>query len=224
MTGRLMPLAVAIMCSGCGANARYAADCAWPAHDGRRLELQRAADVRHLADDAQTAEDIAIRHADVTIGKAGRDVGSYREQREACKATLFAQVSDQHGVSVDDVARAVGRRRAWLDVMVILAFAAIYIAVAYQVAARVLRGALADSVVLATGTAVLTSMALAGAGVLAGDVWSMLIESIRVGNGHMSYRVARVPWRNHPWPIFVTGAALFLVIAAVRWKRESKTA
>jgi hypothetical protein len=40
----------------------------------------------------------------------------------------------------------------------------------------------------------------------------------------MSYRVSRVPWRNHPWPIFVMGAALFLVVAAIRWERQSKTA
>jgi hypothetical protein len=224
MTGRVTLLVVAVVFSGCGANARYAADCAWPSHEERRLVLQRPADARHLADDAQTAEDIAIRHADHTVGTAGRDVMSYRDTREACKAALFARVGSRHGVSADDVAQAVGRRRVWLDVMVGLAFAAIYVVVAHYVAGRLFRGALADSVVLATGMAMVTSVALAGVGVLAGDVWSMLIESIRVGNGHMSYRVSRVPWRNHPWPIFVMGAALFLVVAAIRWERQSKTA
>ena len=224
MTERILLLVIAVVCSACGANARFAADCAWPTHEERRLVLERPADARHLTDDAQTAEDIAIRHADLTVGTAGRDVLSYRGRREACKATLFARVGEQHGISVDDVARAVGRRRMWLDVMVVLVFAAIYVVVAHLVAGRLFRGALADSVVLATGTAMVTSLALAAVGVLAGDVWSMLIESVRVGNGHMSYRVERVPWRNHQWPIFATAAAVFLVVAAARWKRESKTA
>ena len=68
MTGRLMPLCLATALSGCGANARYAADCGWPSHEDRRLVLRSAVDARHLADDAQTAEDIAIRHADLTVG------------------------------------------------------------------------------------------------------------------------------------------------------------
>jgi hypothetical protein len=108
--------------------------------------------------------------------------------------------------------------------MVVLVFAALYVVVAHHVAGRLFRGALADSLVLAAGVAIVTSMALAAVGVLAGDVWSMLIESIRVGNGHMSYRVERVPWRNHRWPIFVTAATVFLVVTATRWKRGSQTA
>jgi hypothetical protein len=52
--------------------------------------------------------------------------------------------------------------------MVGLAFAAIYVVVAHYVAGRLFRGALADSVVLATGMAMVTSVALAGVGVLVG--------------------------------------------------------
>jgi hypothetical protein len=83
----------------------------------------------------------------------------YRDRREACKAALFARVGEQHGVSVDEVSHAVERRRIWLDVMVVLVFAALYVVVAHHVAGRLFRGALADSLVLAAGVAIVTSMA-----------------------------------------------------------------
>ena len=210
--------------AGCGANAPYAADCAWPPHERRPLSIVTSADARHLADDAQIAEDIAIRHADLVEGTAGREPGRYRQVRETCKAALFAQVSDQHAVSRDEVARAVAHRRSWLDAAVMLAFAAIYGLIARVVAQRLFRGAMADSLALSVAITLVTALALSFVGVLAGGVWSGLIESLRVGNGHISYRVERVPWRQYPVPLFISGVALFMCVAATTWKAQRRSA
>jgi hypothetical protein len=222
MAVRLLIVAASIVVTGCGANARYAHDCSWPStHQTQPLNLDHTADLRHLSDDAQVAEDVAIRHADLTEGTGSRrrNVERYRDRREACKAALFAIVSRQHNVPIAEVEQAVGRRRMWLDALVMLSFAAIYVLVAYQIAARLFRGALADSAALAIGMSLAVAVALGVIGVLAGDVWAGLIESIRVGNGHMSYRVERVPWRQHPIQLFACGTALFIAVAGVRWKR-----
>ena len=213
---------LSIVLAGCGANARYANDCRWPAtHEPRPLNLDNTTDLRHLSDDAQLAEDVAIRHADVTegTGSGRRNVQRYRDRREACKASLFAIVSGQHGVPIADVGQAVARRRVWLDALVMLSFAAIYVLVAHQIAARLFRGALADSATLALGMTLAVAVAVSVIGVLAGEVWAMLVESIRVGNGHMSYRVERVPWRQYPMQLFACGAVLFITVAAMRWRQ-----
>ena len=226
MVGGLLIVAASIAMAACGANARFARDCAWPStHEPRPLDLQNSADLRHLSDDAQVAEDVAIRHADDTNGRepGRRDVPSYQERREACKALLFAIVSRQHGVSVADVAEAVGRRRLWLDALVMLSFAAIYLLVAWEIAARLFRGALGESTALAFGMTLAVAGAFGVIGALAGEVWSMLIESIRVGNGHMSYRVERVPWRQFRVQLFAAAAVLFLAMAAIRWRQQVRS-
>jgi hypothetical protein len=211
---------------GCGANARYAPDCSWASHDSRRLNLSVASDVRHLSDDAQMAEDVAIRHADLGQARAlhSTNPGPYRHRREACKAQLFATIASHHGVPVDAVTAAVARRRTWLDAIVMLGFAVIYLAVAQQVAQRLLGGALADSRVLAAAVSLAAAGAFALVGLFAGEVWSAAIESIRVGNGHMSYRVERIPWRQYPIPLFIAGVALFMLVAATTWNAQRRSA
>jgi hypothetical protein len=219
----ILPLAMCML-TACGGNQRYAADCTWPPHETRQLRETDAADARHLSDDAQTAEDVAIRHADLGQARALHSVnpGPYRERRDACKAQLFAAISRQHGVAVDAVAGAVGRRRLWLDAVVMLAFGGIYLVVARRVARLMFRGALADSVVLATVTSLAAAGAFALIGVLAGDAWSMLFEGLRVGNGHMSYRVERVPWRQHPAELFAIGVVTFVLVAVVTWHEQRR--
>ncbi|MDO8679532.1 MAG: hypothetical protein Q7R30_13335 [Acidobacteriota bacterium] len=44
---------------------------------------------------------------------------------------------------------------------------------------------------------VLVSIGLAVAVVIVGQVWAAIVEMIRIGNGHMSYRAFRIPWSHH---------------------------
>ena len=210
------------LAAGCAANAPLASECRWlPEHPRAALDLRDRGDRRHLSDDAQVAEDIAIRYADVTggTGSARKDVPAYRTRRETCKASLFATIADQHGVAVESVGSAVVQRRVWLDALVMIGFAMLYAAMARQVAGRMFQGAIGDSRPLALAMTIVVAIVFAAIGLLAGEVWTMLIEAIRLGNGHGSYRVDRVPWRQYPVPIFVAGVVVFLVAAISKWKQ-----
>ena len=215
----------ACLATACATNAPFAAECRWlPDHSRAALDLRDRGERRHLSDDAQVAEDIAIRHADITGGtdSARRDVPLYRMRREACKASLFATIADQHGLSVENVASAVAQRRVWLDALVMIAFAIPYAALARHAAGRIFQSAIGDSRVLASAMTVVVAVVFAAIGLFAGEVWTGLIESIRLGNGHVSYRVDRVPWRQYPLPIFVAGVVVFLVAAISQWKRTRR--
>jgi len=59
-----------------------------------------------------------------------------------------------------------------------------------------------------------TSVVASVVGVLLGEVWSDLMENIRLGNGHLSYRLERIPWSHHRLGMFVGGVVLFWLLAA----------
>ncbi|HEX6214296.1 MAG TPA: hypothetical protein VFZ38_05725 [Vicinamibacterales bacterium] len=219
---KIMVVLWASLVAGCAANAPLAPECRWlPNHPRAAIDLRDRDELRHLSDDAQVAEDIAIRHADITggTGSGRRDVPLYRTRRETCKTSLFATIADQHGVSVENVASAVAQRRVWLDALVMIGFAMLYAALARQVAGRIFQGALGDSHALAASMTIVVAVVFAGIGLFAGDVWTGLIESIRLSNGHVSYRADRVPWRQYPVPIFFAGVVVFLAAAISKWKQ-----
>jgi hypothetical protein len=47
-----------------------------------------------------------------------------------------------------------------------------------------------------------------------GDMWSSLLETWRVGNGHMSYRGVRLPWARYRMPIYTAAAVIFWLASA----------
>jgi hypothetical protein len=51
-----------------------------------------------------------------------------------------------------------------------------------------------------------------------GQQWSTLVENVRVGTGHLSYRVNRLPWARHQMSFFVLCVVLFWGVAVV-WFR-----
>ena len=53
---------------------------------------------------------------------------------------------------------------------------------------------------------------------LLGDNWSIVAEVLRVGNGHLSYRTERLPWRQYRSAVIATALGLFWLIAVVRIK------
>ena len=59
------------------------------------------------------------------------------------------------------------------------------------------------------------SFSLAITVVAVGQVWAGLIETLRLGSGHLSYRAARIPWMHHrPLTLalaFAVGVALALL-------------
>jgi hypothetical protein len=67
-----------------------------------------------------------------------------------------------------------------------------------------------------------SSLACAVGGMMLGEQWSILVENIRVGNGHLSYRVSRLPWVRYEFGFFVLYLVLFWIVAAVRFAQRQQ--
>ena len=215
---RVVILFATLLVVGC--NVDRNTDCRWSSgHEGRELELSSARD--RLADDAQVAEDLAIRHADASrTPDWQRNVDEYRRVREECRAQLNLMVAQQHAVPVESVAAAVFDRREWLDALVVVAFASLFAVIAALVTSNMLRGALIESRALAGVMLLVAALGAGGVGVLGSNVFVGLIESLRTGNGHMSYRAERLPLRNRRLETFTTGTLCFFAVGAVQFRRK----
>jgi hypothetical protein len=139
--------------------------------------------------------------------------------------TLFEVVARKHRVSTDEVRESLGHRRAGLDVAIMLPFAALYGLVAYGVSRRVCRNfplGSGSDVAAALVATVMTSMLVSLPAVMAGEMYAITVEMIRVGNGHLSYRTDRVPWTQHRIALFLAGMVLFWLIAGLRYRTEGR--
>ena len=194
--------------------------CQWVEDDHRSLDLSVGADRRHLRNDAVTAEDVAIRWAD----RHYHLMPEYEQRRDECMTSLFNGVASQHGVDVAMVRKYTLERDVVLDLAVFLCFGFAYAAGAYWVCGWVLRRFTGDERGYWIMTAVL-SAGVALAGVLVGELGAIVVEGVRLNSGHLSYRMARIPWRHHWVMLFGCGIIIFGLVAVFRQQRnhESKT-
>ena len=65
--------------------------------------------------------------------------------------------------------------------------------------------------------ALFLSLAFAAGGTMVAEALSGLIESFRVGNSHMSYRLQRLLWAQHH-------AAMFISLLILFWLAEARAA
>ena len=138
-------------------------------------------------------------------------------------ATLFEVVGRRHGVASRQVREAAGHRGWTFDVLTLGSLAAGVALVSARVIRRIFSGPLANSrpaLVLALAFA---SIALAIVGFGAGSVWSGIAETFRLGNGHGSYRVDRIPLRQHPLSMFTAAVVLFWLMAAYHFWSDARS-
>jgi len=215
MTPRVAVFVVSLCCAGCVGGPR-GGTCDWPEEPPRALDLNKAADHRHLNGDARSAEEFAIRYADAARGhRSGQFAGAdeYRRTRDRCLAALSSAIASRHGVRPDQVAGAVGQRDRRLDALVMLLFAALYGMVAKGAAQRLLERFPPDErwpALIATAAAAVFASAAA---VIVGGLGSLIVEMVQVGDTHLSYRAGRLPWQQHWLALFVAGVMVFCIIA-----------
>ncbi len=201
MQRRILPIVLLCVCAAsCLPRQRFNKNCEWTLDSGYALDLHNPDDQRHLVQDAQLAEELAIRYADFQhkerAGYEGH--GGYLQNGEvtrACMEKMFAEIEHAHGVTpqqIDDARKA----RNWrFDLGVLASFAIFYAlasGLAYWMLARRV-GHFGPRIWLAT--VVLTSVLSSLAGIQLLEVWSMIAETIRVGNDHLSAsRAATSPW------------------------------
>ena len=218
-------LAISLAFTGCVRREGRNSDCTWPEGNARPLDLSRGDDARHLREDVEFAEDLAVRYMDAQrrpqSGQA-RAAGPPGEVMNTCRNSLLKEISTSHNVSPREVVQAFGRRSFVIDLTILVPFFLLYGLAAMLLAGRLLRRyPPEDSMIAAVAMALLCSVAFGVGGLLLGEAWSTAAESIRVGTGHLSYRVDRLPWVQHRMGYLVLCVAVFWGAAVARFRGAS---
>lgn len=217
---RLFLLAIIVTAfSGCTRPGDHpiSPNCEWIESDHRTLNLSIAADRRHLRFDAITAEDMAIRWADQRFGHRPE----WDQRVGECLNTLFTGLAKTHGVDVAVVRQYSRERDVVVDAAVILGFAFIYAVVAYGFAGRIRQrfppgepGFWVMALTMAAGVSLV--------GVLIGIFGSIIIETLRLNSVHLSYRMFRIPFREHWVILFVGGVIIFISAALLHYYKTPR--
>lgn len=223
----VLGLVISITSIGCVRRVGRNSECIWPEEpSARTLDPSRRDDARHLREDVEFAEELAVRYMD-----AGRRSQSGKlkpglppsQVMNTCRDSLLKQISTSHNVPPKEVIQFFGRRSLGIDLAVILPFLLLY-----GLLATLLAGWLRhhyppeDSMTAALAMALFCSLVFGVGGLLLGEEWSLTAESFRVGTGHLSYRVDRLPWAQHRIGFFVLCVAIFWSAAAVRFRARQR--
>jgi hypothetical protein len=216
-------------CPGCIPRDRVNANCQWTGDVAFVLDAREARHRAHLVEDAQLAEELAIRFADAEHGRrfgvehhGGLLDGG--QVRRDCLSRMFTAIENAHGVPAAKVQAARGQRSASYDIAVALLFVPFYLLGAASVARRVNRRFSADTPVIRWFAMGLASVAAALLGAQSFRLWGAIWEVIRVGNGHMtSIRAASYSRWNAEYAgaDVVASVLLFWLIVAIRHRTVS---
>ena len=166
---------------------------------------------RQLRHDAEFVEDLGIRYADARFGPHSghfENMEDYGRRRDTCIAQLFQGVARNDDVTEDQVRASLNQRPIECDVAAILSLIIVYSWATGTIAFRIWhlqRQDKARAKVVSVYAAVLLGLAF----VMVGGLWCDTMETIRLGNGHESYRGERVPWTHHYYLEYVAGVAIF---------------
>jgi hypothetical protein len=185
--------------------------CAWP----EAADHSAGGDRRHLVADVRVAEELAMRYADSRFDSKS----AHGRLRSECEAKLFEHIARSHNVTPSDVEYA--RRELALDVWdppVHLPIAAFYITAALLLARSVRRRFPSDEKVPAVVTTLFISVVLALGVQVLGHLWDGVIEMIRVGDTHMSYRLQRLGWRRYSMDVFLFAMVAFWCVVWLSYR------
>ena len=222
MTRQFLLIIIITTFSGCARPGDHpvSPNCEWIESDHRTLNLATYADRRHLRFDAATAEDMAIRWADQRFAHQPE----WDQRCQECMETLFTGLAQSHGVDIAVVRQYSRERDVVVDAVVILGFAFIYAVVAYRFTRRIRQrfppgesGFWVMAITMAGGVSLV--------GVLIGIFGSIIVETYRLNSAHLSYRMFRIPFKEHWFVFFVGGVIIFMLAALLSYyKTPAKTA
>lgn len=134
---RIVLLAITVTLTACArpGDDPISTNCVWTEEDNRSLNLENAADRRHLRYDAITAEDMAIRWADQYYGHTPE----WERRCNECMEALLRGVAGNHRVEVALARQYRLDRDIILDSIVFLGFGALYAVAAYIFAGHIRR-------------------------------------------------------------------------------------
>ncbi len=204
--------------SGCVRREGRNSDCQWP----RTLE-PRAANANHrdLTADLEFAEELAIRYMEAHYGP--RDLAAAAKAKNHCMGLLLEEIGKERGITAKEAFTSFGKRNGAADIAMNLPFLLLYaLAADFAIRRLVARYPPGEGWMTSIAMLLLASMALGAMGLMVGQQWSELAESIRVGSTHLSVRGSRLPVNKHPGEAFALAVALFLGIAVLRsWGKRN---
>jgi hypothetical protein len=197
--------------------------CQWRRDSIGALDLTDPRQDLHLSNDAEEAEDLAIRYADGHSRPgtaAGHTMAEYTQTRDQCMAALFQVIADHHHVAQQQVREAINKHRhTSLDVAVMLSFGLLYGLFVNGFVRRIwCRFPPKQDRWLGIMATVVISPVVSLLGVFLGGMWTFWAETFRIGYGHVSDRAERIPWNHHQSEIFVTGLVVFWILSLVRYR------
>lgn len=213
-------LVVSIASTGCVRRQGRNSECIWPDEPGARtIDPSRLSDAWHLRADVELAEELAVSHMDAQVHSRNLNGRTPGDVMNTCRDSLLKQMSTSHNVPPKEVIRFFGRRSLAIDFAIIGPFLLLYCFSAALLARWLCRRyPPEEGVSTALAMAFFCSLVLAFGALLLGEEWSIAAESLRVGTGHLSYRVGRLPWAHHRIGFFVLCFALFWTAAAARFR------
>jgi hypothetical protein len=214
-------LLAAVSLTACVRRGGRNADCRWIE------QSSQSRSAAHLRADTEFAEELAIEHMDAYFGPRPTKTQPAQNANEVlntCLSSLVIQIAKSHNTSPYEVAKYFGRRSLAVDAAMYIPFLVLYILLAAMFAGFLLRRYPPEhgwTVILLIG--VLASLVAAIAGAMTGETWAATMESVRVGNGHLSYRMDRLPWVRHRIEFFEVCLALFWIAAVTRYRMSRRS-
>jgi hypothetical protein len=179
-----------------------------------------------LLRDVELAEELSIRFGDErwSPGPARQ-----RGRDEQCLAPLFQHIANLHSLPMQNLLSArerIGHRGMNLAVNVpvglVVALLAAFLA---QWIDR--RFPVSEEPLAVVGATIVSAPLIGGVTLGFGRVWEAVFETIRLGNGHLSYRGLRLPWTQHGIEFAAIATAVFVVVSICyffsRWIYQRKT-
>lgn len=198
---------------GCVDRARVNSRCEWTDSFTSTLTMRSSGEREHLTRDVAVAEELGVRFGDAAKPRVGvREAG---RMRRACTDSMFAAIVRDHRVTRADIDAVAESRTLWVDIV----FVGIPMAVLLALAAdrlfeHVLSGGTEDERQFRLLGLVAFVPVTSLVGLLIAQLWSWVVEMIRLGDGHISYRAFRLPASRHAWFCYFVLSLIMAVVAA----------
>lgn len=213
------PLALftCIAICGCLPRDRLNSACTWTRDPPFAVDVQRTDHRRHLELDVRLAEELGIRHGDSFRGEVALE--ETHRRREQCTEASIATIMRLHGVGRPEIAAVTGAREIWIDIAIVfLPVVFVFGLASDRIARHVVRAFDVQDRWNRLLSLVALAPVVAVCGLMFVQLWEWLVEWIRLGDSHLSYRAFRLPGQRHAVMIWLFGMAIFACVAVLRYR------
>jgi len=212
-------LLACFMMAACLPRDRINNSCVWTGDSTERSPFASGERRRHFIQDIRLAEALGFRYADSVAGRV-TNPRHYR-LRVGCTEASIQRIVQLHSASRAEIAGLTGVREAWIDALVVFLPMIILLLFASRVVVtRVVAGYDDEDRWVARVMLTVLAPVVAAVGVGVTQLWAWDVETIRIDDGHMGYRVFQIPAFRHEVMFWLFALALFAAVAVPLTLRE----